>query len=65
MWLEAGDSPAFSSEPVIVTLCLYEDGYYWPGVGAEFESSPQMLKAAKTLSIDFGTYNSLPSDCSE
>jgi hypothetical protein len=39
--VEKGDEKGFPKKPVILALCKGEDGYYWPGIGAEFTSTKQ------------------------
>jgi hypothetical protein len=33
---EKGEDPGLTKEPVILTLCKDQEGFYWPGTGAEF-----------------------------
>ena len=39
--VEKGDKTGFPKEPVILALCKDQNGYYWPGIGAEFPSTKQ------------------------
>lgn len=48
MVTEKGEDAAFTKEPVIVNLCQDQDGYYWPGTGAEFPLTEASLAVARS-----------------
>ncbi len=52
IFVEFGEDVLVNNEPVIISLCEDDDGYYWPGVGAEFPVTAALLtlahQAAKT-----------------
>ncbi|WP_409932129.1 hypothetical protein [Vibrio owensii] len=54
MYTEIGDSPTIGIDPIIITLCHDEQGYYWPGTGSEFKATQEQIllakEAAKNLS---------------
>ncbi|MFN1534685.1 hypothetical protein [Vibrio jasicida] len=54
MYTEVGDSPKIGIDPIIITLCHDEQGYYWPGTGSEFKATREQIllakEAAKNLS---------------
>ncbi|AYO14023.1 hypothetical protein D0812_06165 [Vibrio owensii] len=54
MYTEVGDSPKIGIDPIIITLCHDEQGYYWPGTGSEFKGTQEQIllarEAAKNLS---------------
>lgn len=54
MYTEIGDSPKIGIDPIIITLCHDEQGYYWPGTGSEFKATQEQTllakEAAKNLS---------------
>lgn len=54
MYTEVGDSPKIGIDPIIITLCHDEQGYYWPGTGSEFKATQEQTllakEAAKNLS---------------
>ncbi|MDK9777797.1 MULTISPECIES: hypothetical protein [unclassified Vibrio] len=47
MYTEIGDSPTIGIDPIIITLCHDEQGYYWPGTGAEFTVTQEQVLIAK------------------
>ncbi|CAH1572148.1 conserved hypothetical protein [Vibrio jasicida] len=54
MYTEIGDSPKIGNDPIIITFCHNEQGYYWPGTGSEFKATQEQIflaeEAAKNLS---------------
>ncbi|WP_425668832.1 hypothetical protein ACPSL3_10990 [Vibrio owensii] len=54
MYTEIGDSPKIGNDPIIITLCHDDQGYYWPGTGSEFKATQEQIllakEAAKNLS---------------
>lgn len=54
MYTEIGGSPTIGIDPIIITLCHDEQGYYWPGTGSEFKATQEQIllakEAAKNLS---------------
>ncbi|MFN1647761.1 hypothetical protein [Vibrio rotiferianus] len=47
MYTEVGDSPKIGIDPIIITLCHDDQGYYWPGTGAEFKATQEQVLIAK------------------
>ena len=47
MYTEVGDSPKIGIDPIIITLCHDEQGYYWPGTGSEFKATQEQTLLAK------------------
>jgi len=47
MYTEIGDSPTIGIDPIIITLCHDEQGYYWPGTGSEFKATQEQILLAK------------------
>jgi len=47
MYTEVGDSPKIGIDPIIITLCHDEQGYYWPGTGSEFKATQEQVLIAK------------------
>ncbi|WP_104026617.1 hypothetical protein [Vibrio jasicida] len=47
MYTEIGDSPKIGNDPIIITLCHDEQGYYWPGTGSEFKVTQEQILLAK------------------
>ncbi|OQQ05210.1 hypothetical protein BK412_05365 [Vibrio campbellii] len=54
MYTEVGDTPKIGIDPIVITLCHDEQGYYWPGTGSEFKATQEQIllakEAAKNLS---------------
>ncbi|WP_404970000.1 hypothetical protein [Vibrio campbellii] len=54
MYTEVGDTPKIGVDPIVITLCHDEQGYYWPGTGSEFTVTQEQVliakEAAKNLS---------------
>ncbi|MFC3152258.1 hypothetical protein ACFOEK_14580 [Litoribrevibacter euphylliae] len=47
MFVEEGEDAVIDQSPIIVTLCKNGEGFYWPGTGAQFESTPALINLAK------------------
>ena len=47
MYTEVGDTPKVGIDPIIITLCHDERGYYWPGTGSEFKATQEQILLAK------------------
>ncbi|MCX2789128.1 hypothetical protein [Vibrio sp. Sgm 5] len=60
MYTEVGDPPKIGIDPIIITLCHDEQGYYWPGTGSEFKATKEQIllakEAAKNLSDQQRTF---------
>lgn len=50
LYCEAGEGLDNDDKPVVITLCNDNEGLYWPGVGAEFEASQEVIRAARRIS---------------
>ncbi|MFV8457845.1 hypothetical protein ACNO5M_22485 [Vibrio owensii] len=47
MYTEVGDPPKIGIDPILITLCHDEQGYYWPGTGSEFKATQEQILLAK------------------
>jgi hypothetical protein len=47
MSTEPGETAGVDKKQVIITLCRDQGGYYWPGVGSDFPSTPETLAVAR------------------
>ncbi len=47
MWAEADEAVSLDDAEVLITLCKNDDGYYWPGTGAQFPADKQLIQRAK------------------
>ena len=52
MLVEKGEEALLPAAPVLLTLCLNENAaipsdFYWPGTGAEFAITPELLQVAQ------------------
>ncbi|CAH1551844.1 hypothetical protein [Vibrio rotiferianus] len=47
MYTEVGDTPKIGIDPIVITLCHDEQGYYWPGTGSEFKATQEQILLAK------------------
>ena len=47
MYTEVGAPPKIGIDPIIITLCHDEQGYYWPGTGSEFKATQEQVLIAK------------------
>ncbi|TLX52464.1 hypothetical protein CWC31_01100 [Pseudoalteromonas ruthenica] len=55
MLVEKGEEAVLPAAPVVLTLCLHENAaipsdFYWPGTGAEFAITPELLQVAQLAS---------------
>lgn len=62
MLVERGEEAILDTKPVIITLCK-DDGYYWPGTGAQFNANKSLLKIAKQNVKTTGSDQTNFSDC--
>ncbi|EGQ8024392.1 hypothetical protein [Vibrio vulnificus] len=49
MFVEYGEDAVLDTSPVIITLCVDDSGYYWPGVGAQFYVSEPLVQYAEKI----------------
>lgn len=49
MYVEQDEDAIVERTPVIITLCNDSDGYYWPGVGSQFNATKGLLQRAKDI----------------
>ncbi|MFZ1985092.1 MAG: hypothetical protein WAU91_11805 [Desulfatitalea sp.] len=47
---EKGDGLINDEKPVVVTLCIDNEGFFWPGTGSEFPATKEIIKAAQRIS---------------
>lgn len=52
LYAEPGETSATPSEWVIITLCEGEEGLEWPGTGAIFPATDELLDVARTAARD-------------
>ncbi|HWO11107.1 MAG TPA: hypothetical protein VNN80_16545 [Polyangiaceae bacterium] len=60
---EKGEEATLTKEPVILTLCKNEQGYYWPGVGAEFPKTASTLAVVDAVKPDLRSDQTAFPDC--
>ena len=56
MSAEPDEAVSLDDAEVLITLCINNDGYYWPGTGAQFPADKQLIQLAKNhaSAIDSG-----------
>ena len=47
---EKGEGLVNDDKPVVVTLCIGNEGFYWPGPGSEFPGTDEMTRLARKIS---------------
>lgn len=57
VYVEVGEEVILDSEPVIISLCGNDDDYYWPGVGAKFSASAELLELAHQVAEEKSNFN--------
>lgn len=57
IFVEFGEDIILNKEPVIISLCEDNGDYYWPGVGAEFPATAELLKVAHQVAKTKSTLN--------
>lgn len=62
MYVEVGEDVILDSKPVIISLCGNEGDYYWPGVGAKFSASAELLKLAHQVAEKKSNLNPINSE---
>jgi hypothetical protein len=60
---EKGEDPGLTKEPVILTLCTDQDGYYWPGTGAEFARTESARALVDKLRPELSTDQKVFEQC--
>jgi hypothetical protein len=55
LYCEEGEGLNIDDEPVVITLCNDNEGFYWPGVGAEFEASQEVVREARRISKKYSS----------
>ena len=64
--VEAGEGTDSNTEPYLLTLCPNEEeGYYWPGVGANFPATDAMLAVAREVRAALPADQSVFADCDD
>ncbi len=63
MRVEKGEKPNFPKTPFIITLCKSKEGFYWPGVGANFSADNRLRALAKKTAKQTDDQQSYFSDC--
>jgi hypothetical protein len=51
---EKGEEPNFAETPFIILLCRTADGYFWPGVGFNFDGGERERKIARSAAKEAG-----------
>ena len=47
MLVETEEEPVLEKNPILITLCKDQEGYYWPGTGAQFQNTRSHLELAE------------------
>jgi len=47
---ESGEGAHISAEPVVVTLCVDKDEFFWAGTGSVYPATDEVIKAARRIS---------------
>ncbi|WP_260261664.1 hypothetical protein [Vibrio intestinalis] len=51
-YFEKEEKKELDTNPVIVTLCLDNGIYYWPGTGAQFPTNPETMALSHQTALD-------------
>lgn len=58
MFVEHDEEVILDNAPVILTLCIDDGEYYWPGVGAQFHVNQPLIQLAKSSALRTDTSQS-------
>ena len=61
--VERGEEATIDDSPVIVTLCPYDENFYWPGVGSQFDANYDLVEIAKDTVVNVDKDQSQFSHC--
>lgn len=65
MSAEPDEAVSLDDAEVLITLCINNDGYYWPGTGAQFPADKQLIQRAKNHALSASTNQSHFSQCDD
>ncbi|UXD89455.1 hypothetical protein HUF19_15535 [Thalassolituus hydrocarboniclasticus] len=65
MSAEPDEALSLDDAEVLITLCINNDGYYWPGTGAQFPADKQLIQRAKNHALRASTNQSHFSQCDD
>lgn len=63
MSAEPDEALSLDDAEVLITLCINDDGFYWPGTGAQFPAHEQLIQRAKNHVLSASTNQSHFSQC--
>lgn len=63
MYLEQGEGSGLHEGVFIVSLCLDRHGFYWPGVGANFDAYDELVRVAFNMGQQVKTEQTRFADC--
>lgn len=49
LYCEKGEETSIDKEPVVITLCINNEGFFWPGTGSEFPATEEIIKTARRI----------------
>jgi hypothetical protein len=49
LYCEKGEETSIDKEPVVITLCINSDGFFWPGTGSEFPATEEIIETARRI----------------
>lgn len=65
MSAEPDEALSLDDAEVLITLCINDDGFYWPGTGAQFPAHEQLIQRAKNHVLSASTNQSHFSQCDD
>lgn len=65
MSAEPEEALSLDDAEVLITLCINDDGFYWPGTGAQFPAHEQLIQRAKNHVLSASTNQSHFSQCDD
>ena len=65
MSTEPDEALSLDDAEVLITLCINDDGFYWPGTGAQFPAHEQLIQRAKNHVLSASTNQSHFSQCDD
>lgn len=49
LYCEKGEETNIDNELVVITLCINNEGFFWPGTGSEFTASEEIIETARRI----------------
>ncbi|MCT7359937.1 hypothetical protein [Thalassolituus pacificus] len=65
MSAEPDEALSLDDAEVLITLCINDDGFYWPGTGAQFPAHEQLIQRAKNHVLNASTNQPHFSQCDD